>query len=113
MRSRSRARTRMRPAALLVIAACAFAQAPKLEFEAAAISPAPTQELGFTIRGGPGSNDPEMFDCSQCVPGILLRWAFGVQYYQINGPEWLARGPLHVTARIPPKTSRADFQIML
>ena len=90
-----------------------WAQSAKPEFEAAAITPWPSKSLQFLIRGGPGSNDPEMFDCQGCSIGVLMRVAFDIQTYQIVAPDWIGTVTFELKAKVPPHTSHADFQLML
>jgi uncharacterized protein (TIGR03435 family) len=98
-------------AAIFIATVCA--QSSKPEFEAAAISPLPDAGPQFQIRGGPGSSDPELFDCAACSIGTLLRVAFDVQPFQISAPQWVATQTFQVRAKIPPNTTRDQFHAML
>jgi uncharacterized protein (TIGR03435 family) len=75
-------------------------QAVKFEFEVASIKPMEGTGRGGGVRGGPGTSDPENFNFSGQLL-MLLRFAYGVDFDQISGPNWLASERYVVSAKIP------------
>jgi uncharacterized protein (TIGR03435 family) len=77
--------------------------APKLEFEVASVRPSGPLPRGMILRGrisgGPGTNDPERITCEFVPFEYLIMAAYGVQVYQIRGPEWVTPADLRSAAR--------------
>lgn len=100
----------------------AFAQTPaqSLKFEVASVrlSPAGTSG-GITMRGGPGTNDPNRVTIERASLESLILIAYDIQTFQVTGPDWLIGnfGPnavkVDVNATLPPGTTKEQFHIML
>jgi uncharacterized protein (TIGR03435 family) len=111
----------MRPA---ILAACwflattslAFSQA-KPEFEVASVKPSASPygngPVAVGSRGGPGSTDPSRITYNRLGLNGLLTTAYGVQPYQVIGPDWLATERFDVTATIPEGATKDDVKLML
>jgi len=108
-------------ATLLAIAASA--QAPesrsKTEFEAASIRVNPAR-TGFhfpagesTSEGGPGSDNPGLYRCTNCTLATLIGKAFDIQDYQFPGRSSLLDNTFDVMARIPTGATREQFLAMM
>jgi uncharacterized protein (TIGR03435 family) len=83
-------------------------------FEVASIKPSPPYAGMVTAaRGGPGSDDPTFFTCENYGLSGIIWLAFGLEDYQLSGPEWMLTTQFTVSAKIPPGTSRAQFRTML
>lgn len=63
--------------------------------------------------GGPGSPDPERLSCTNAPLAMLICIAYGVQYYQVAGPEWMSTDGYDISAKIPPSTTQAQYKLML
>ncbi len=97
----------------LSMAAC-FAQQP--EFEVATVKPSAPQPMGRMMmgtRGGPGSDDPSRYSCSNCSLMMLLTQAYAVQRSQISGPPLLDSEHFDVAAKVPPGTTTEQFRQMI
>ena len=101
--------------------AAAYGQTPgargKIEFDAASVRVSEAKG-GFhfstgTGSGGPGTNDPGMFRCSNCTLATLIVKAFDLQPYQFPGRTALADNSFDVVTKIPAGTSPEEFQAML
>jgi uncharacterized protein (TIGR03435 family) len=105
-------------AVLTATATLAQPPTPKPSFEVASIRPASgkpapgTQGLGL-MRGGPGSPDPERLTGNSVNLRILLQRAYGLQPFQIIGPDWVATALYDVAAKVPPGATKDDFNRML
>ena len=108
----------------VLIAASAFAQAPSadktLAFDAASIKPAqrptPDDQGRIFLRGpsgGPGTRDPGRFEYPYMTLKDILKIAYNVKSYQINGPAWLDTERFDITATMPPDSTKEQFRIML
>ena len=108
----------------ILLGASAFAQAPSadktLAFDAASIKPAqrptPDDQGRIFLRGpsgGPGTGDPGRFTYPYMTLKDILKIAYNVKNYQINGPAWLDAERFDITATMPPYTTREQFRIML
>jgi uncharacterized protein (TIGR03435 family) len=65
-----------------------------------------------SIRGGPGSSSPGQFAATDVSLKDLVVKAFGLDSYQLSGPAWLASEHYDIVAKIPPSTTKDEFQIM-
>jgi uncharacterized protein (TIGR03435 family) len=119
------------PVAAMLLLAAADAQppqgksesAPKLEFEVASVRPSgPLPRgmiLGGRISGGPGTNDPERITYEYVPFEQLVMAAYGVQRYQIRGPDWVTPSDLRGAARfdisvkVPPGATKEQAAAML
>lgn len=82
------------------------------EFEAASLKKAwPGDAL--IVQGGPGSQSPTLFRYQPANLVTLMYRAYGLPPSQISGPEWIYKDQFAVTARVPPKASQAQFNLML
>jgi len=117
----------MRPA--ILVACClipagrlGFSQA-KLEFEVASVKPsAPPSGNGpiaVGSRGGPGTSDPGRIAFSRYWLKGLLTTAYGVQPYQVIGPDSLDTARFadtdryDIAATIPEGATKDDVKLML
>jgi uncharacterized protein (TIGR03435 family) len=104
----------MRTMALAVAICCIAAHAQ--DFNSISVKPAgpflPSADL--TMRGGPGTDDPGRITYPRVSVFTLLMRAYEVAEDQISCLDWhLATQSYSVTATIPPKTSSAQFRVML
>jgi uncharacterized protein (TIGR03435 family) len=102
--------------AATVLAFCAVALAEGPTFEVATIKPSAPQEMNRIMmreRGGPGTPDPGQYSAENQPLSRLLMRAFGVHSYQIAGPAWINSERFDVTAKVPPGTTKEQFQTML
>jgi uncharacterized protein (TIGR03435 family) len=96
---------------------------PKLEFEVASVRPSGSLPrgmiLGGRISGGPGTNDPERISYEYVPFQDLVMAAYGVQRYQIRGPDWVTPSDLRGAARfdisvkLPPGATQEQAATML
>jgi uncharacterized protein (TIGR03435 family) len=71
---------------------------------------------GPGMKGGPGSNDPGLFNAVQVPLRFLILKAYDIEADQLEGPEWIAdlnRNKYTVSARMPPDTTKQQFELML
>ncbi len=114
----------MAVAAVAILSLPTFAQqpVPKPSFEVVSIRPgsmtpascaeAPIRAIGMTC-GGPGTSDPERFTGNSTVLRSLMQRAYGVQAFQVIGPDWIGAARYDVNAKVPPGASKDDFNRML
>jgi uncharacterized protein (TIGR03435 family) len=85
-------------------------------FEVASIKPADIAPGGgytMWLKGGPGSADPTRIDYRNVSLSDLIRKAYGVEYYQIVGPDWLRIERYQIEATVTPGITQEQFQSML
>jgi uncharacterized protein (TIGR03435 family) len=101
----------------LIFAAGAGAQGDAaLTFEVATVKPSPPVGNGPMMmggRGGPGTPDPGRFATFNLPLKLLLSRAFGVKDFQVTGPGWLESERYDITAKVPPGTTKEQFNVML
>lgn len=86
----------------------------RLVFEVASVRPAGTQGgRGSGLVGGPGSASPDRMTHTRVTIERLLRDAYGVDFDQIQGPDWLFDERYDVVANVPPGTTKEQVPIML
>jgi uncharacterized protein (TIGR03435 family) len=104
-------------ASLLAIASCAaWAQTPALSFEVASVKPAAPSGDGLVMRrmsGGPGSDDPGTLTLTNVPLKLMVVRAYDLKQYQVEGPDWIDSIGYDVTAKLPPGTTKEQFQQML
>ncbi len=103
---------------LILFSACCAISAQtdtKLEFEVVSIKLSQPDPRGYTVgcKGGPGSEDPTTFRCTNMSFTNLLARAFEVRYDQVQGPDWLKTQMFEISARVPPNTTAVEFRTML
>jgi len=108
-------------AAILVIAGpvvvgLLHAQTPR--FEVASVKPAPplvpgSGRGGTVVRGGPGSSDPALVRFDYIDMFSLVTMAYGIQWIQLSGPDWLRSTRFDVNARVPQGATRDQYRLML
>lgn len=85
-------------------------------FEVASVKPAAPMTGGFIrvmMRGGPGTPDPGQITYSNVTIKNVMMNAYNVKGYQISGPEWFESERYDITAKVPPGTTKEQFQLML
>ena len=105
----------MRSGILFCALACAaaFAQpAGQPAFEAASVKLAISGGRPSMI-GGPGTADEGRIAYANVTLADALVRAYDVRAYQVSGPGWLSSERYQIDARIPPGTTKKQFQRML
>jgi len=102
---------------LLAFASCAaWAQTARLSFEVASVKPAAPSADGLVMRratGGPGTPDPGTLNYTNIPLKLMVVRAYDLKQYQVEGPDWIDSIGYDVTAKIPPGTTKEQFQQML
>ena len=65
------------------------------------------------MRGGPGSSAPGLATFENVDLFSLVTMAYGLQRYQLSGPEWLGSARFEINARLAPGTTREQYRQML
>jgi uncharacterized protein (TIGR03435 family) len=94
------------------------AQTPdaQVAFEVASVKPAAFVTPGggpVGMRGGPGTADPGQITYRNVSIKNVLTTAYGVKPYQINGPSWMDSERYDIIAKLPPDTTKEQFNLML
>jgi uncharacterized protein (TIGR03435 family) len=96
-----------------------FGQAAEsnLTFEVASVKPSGTQSIRGS-DGGPGTHDPERFtfqraDLRDLIFNAYLTTRVDDYQQQISGPGWIDTEEYDIAVKIPPGTSKQQFQRML
>jgi uncharacterized protein (TIGR03435 family) len=108
----------MRVILFSALACAAWAQTPdsQVVFEVASIKPAPPsngQRMFFGAKGGPGSQDPGRYSAENYTLLDLLVNAYGVDRYQVTGPDWLGSERFNIMAKVPEGATKEQFKLML
>jgi uncharacterized protein (TIGR03435 family) len=86
-------------------------------FDAASVKPSlppgPNTTMGRHLRGGPGSTDPGTIIFTNIDLFSLVTMAYGINAYQLVGPDWLNTTLFDITAKVPPGTTREQYRLML
>jgi uncharacterized protein (TIGR03435 family) len=91
---------------------CVFAQS----FDVASIKPAAPMENGrimVGMRGGPGTNDPGQMIFTNMSVSDLIRTAYDLKDYQIQGPSWMGSARFDIQAKVPAGATKAQSLVML
>lgn len=102
---------------LLLAAGMLFAQTPaKPQFEVVSIKPSPPVGNGPRVvgcRGGPGRKDPGLFTCENMSLSNLATMAYGINYYQLSGPDWMMTAYFDVRAKVPEGAAKEQLKDMV
>lgn len=85
-------------------------------FEVASVKPAPPVVDGtdYSMHGGPGTDDPGQITYPHTWLGRVLTVAYGVAFDRISGlPDWAENQGYSIVAKIPPNTTKDQFNLML
>ncbi len=63
--------------------------------------------------GGPGTSSPERYDGHSVQLKGVIQGAFGLQAFQIIGPDWIATARFDITAVVPSGATREQFNQMM
>lgn len=99
---------------LLSLCGLVIAQDPvHFKFEVASVKPAASNNNGRPfIHGGPGTSDPEQITYDYQSLVRLLIAAFGLDFDQISGPDWLGTERYTIVAKVPPGTTKEQLKLM-
>jgi uncharacterized protein (TIGR03435 family) len=89
---------------------------PSLSFEVASVRPAappPSTPVMTWVHGGPGTADPGQITYRRTSLKQLLKYAYAVQDYQLDGPAWLDSTRFDVKAKVPLGATKEQARIML
>ncbi len=95
-----------------VLATAAFGQTA---FEVASVRPVP--DIGYPgqgiSRGGPGTTDPGRLTFEHATLKLLVMHAYGIQDFQVSGPDWIGTERFDIVAKIPAGTTKDQVNVML
>jgi uncharacterized protein (TIGR03435 family) len=93
---------------------CAYGQATDASsFEVASMKPASPAASAITCSGGPGTNSPGMWRCSNVPLAFLVIQAYGFEAYQFPPSAPCCRDRFDVAAKMPEGTTREQFHRMI
>ena len=89
----------------------------EVRFEVASVKsmpalPAGQPPAGPPFQGGPGTSDPERLTIRIELRGLIWR-AYGVEYFQVFGPDWMNSARYEVQAKVPPGATAEQVNVML
>jgi uncharacterized protein (TIGR03435 family) len=112
--------------AILVIGLTAFAcgvgyaqstEAPTFDAVSVKVAQAPNgRGSRVAFFGGPGTKTPDRINVENYGMAALISRAYGVEYYQVTGPDWLTAfgsEKYNIVASIPSGTKEAQFRVMM
>jgi uncharacterized protein (TIGR03435 family) len=82
-------------------------------FEVASVKPSASDAKGQPMRGGPGSGDPESVTLAYIDLARFIDMAYGVNSYQVAGPDWLRSEHFDIAAKLAPGTTVQQYRAML
>lgn len=103
----------------LLVAGAAFGQAAEpMEFEVASVKPAPPRAPGTGVGtrgcfGGPGSQTPVQYSCTNVTVSMMVVYAYGVKGYQIRPPASEDNNSFNVEAKVAAGTTAEQVKAML
>ncbi len=97
---------------MVLLALRTFGQDAALRFEVASIKPSGPQSVRGS-EGGPGTHDPGMYLYSSATIEDLISFAYDVEFFQISSAISLDRDHFDVVVKIPPGSTKHQFELML
>ena len=102
---------RFRGILIAILCGAAYCQTQPA-FEVASVKPYdPASGARYTMRGGPGTSDPERFSCQNCSLRSLIVAAYDIKEFQLTSPS--APDRYDVEAKVPPGATKEQFRSML
>jgi len=98
--------------ALMAVSNVAQVASEQQRFEVASVSLV-SGDVPLEFTGGPGSATPGKMRYARVTLGNLIRDAFNVQRYQVEGPNWIDSASYTIQAKYPPTSTMEDFLAML
>jgi uncharacterized protein (TIGR03435 family) len=110
--------SRLLPVGLLValatgVAVCQTSRNELPEFEVASVKPAKVEGGRYTMKGGPGTSDPDRITYTNIMLRAILLSAYDVKTYQISAPQWIDTLRFDITAKLPGGATKEQFHAML
>jgi uncharacterized protein (TIGR03435 family) len=104
----------LRIAAGFLLIGMATAQvASDVRFEVASVKLATTdRDQTSSFGGGPGTSDPSRITCLRQDLSRLIYFAYGLDYDQVSGPEWLGTELYTIVANVPSGATPEQVPIM-
>lgn len=100
-------------ATFLLPLAIALAQDPgSIKFEVASVKLDLRGKERSFMRGGPGTADPELITYERQPLIRFLYAAYGFDFDQISGPEWMGTNLYTIVAKLPPGTTKEQLKFM-
>jgi uncharacterized protein (TIGR03435 family) len=103
--------------------ACAMGHAQSANqtptFDAVSVKVAPPPDgRGYQVAffGGPGTKTPDRINVENYGMAALVSRAYGVEYYQVFGPDWLTAfnsERYNIVGTVAPGTTEARFRLMM
>jgi len=97
----------------------ALAAGAQPSFEVASVKPSapidtsgPLRSAPSGCRGGPGTNDPAIWTCSNMSLSRLILLVYNLKPYQLTGPAWLDGDRFDIVAKVPAGASKDELQLM-
>lgn len=88
-------------------------------FEVVSVRPSPPLPTGTVKRyfigkrGGPGSSDPGRMEFRHYTVARLIHDAYGVESFQLSGPDWLNAEYFDITGKVPDGATKAQVPTMI
>lgn len=110
---------RLTPLILACVTTALFAQQAEQtpEFEVVTVNPSDGSPHGPMLEnsdGGPGTRYPEIYSTDSTIRWLIARaWGLIDSDKQVSGPPWIDGQRLAIDAKVPPGTTKEQFQKML
>lgn len=99
-------------AAFLLLAAASAQESGGVKFEVASVKLDVRAEARSRMRGGPGTDDPEQITYERQRLIRFLSAAYGFEFDQISGPDWMEDNLYTIVAKLPPGTTKEQLKLM-
>jgi len=93
-----------------------WAQTTGATFEVATVKPSPSLDSrGFMrgCKGGPGSKDPELWQCTNATIPMLVSRGYDIKHYQLTSPDWTENTNYEISAKLAHDTTKEQFREMI
>lgn len=85
----------------------------QLKFEVASVKPVPAgSDVPVRMRGGPGTDQPELITYTNVTLARLVCLAYGVNFDQVSGPSFIGKDTYAILAKVPPGTTKEQVTLM-
>lgn len=97
---------------LLVLAFALALRGQPSAFEVASVKLAAPGGRMVRSHGGPGTDSPTRWTCTNCNLTQVITEAWDLRYFQLSGPAWLADQRFDISATLPEGTGKDQFRLM-
>jgi uncharacterized protein (TIGR03435 family) len=100
---------------VLAVATLLHGQPVTATFEVATVKASRPNDGQYVrgCKGGPGTDDPGFWRCTNATISMLVMRGYDIRRYQFASPDWTFNTNYEISARLPPGATKDQFREMI